>query len=86
VRVGAGPENLTGGTQPGTCAFPESTFNSIGQDPEALKNFGDLPGQPPQIYRILEMPAGTPIQRGMVPGGEFGGAGGVPEVYFPKGY
>jgi hypothetical protein len=29
---------------------------------------------------------GTPIQRGLVPGGEFGGRGGVPEVYFPEGF
>jgi hypothetical protein len=92
VRVGKGPENLKftfetpGGTQPGTFAFPEQTFNQIGRGPQALKNFGDLPGTPPQYFRILEPPPGTPIQRGIVPGGQYGGQGGVPEVFFPKGW
>lgn len=92
VRVGAGPENLkftfktSGGVQTGTYAFPEKTFLEIGRNPTALKNFGDLPGAPPQYFRILEPPAGTPIQRGLVPGGEFGGVGGVPEVLFPEGF
>lgn len=92
VRVGAGPQNLKfgstslSGAQPGTYAFPEATFNSIGQNPAALKNFGDLPGAAPQYFRVLQPPAGTPIQRGIVPGGQFGGAGGVPEVIFPKGF
>lgn len=58
----------------------------IGRDPAALKNLGDLPGALPQYFRILEPPAGTPIQRGTVPGGEFGGVGEVPEVLFPKGF
>jgi hypothetical protein len=92
VRVGAAPQNLKfgstslSGAQPGTYAFPEATFNSIGQSPTALKNFGDLPGAAPQYFRTLSPPAGTPIQRGIVPGGEFGGVGGVPEVIFPKGF
>ena len=92
VRVGAKPENLNftfetpGGTRPGTYAFPKSTFDAIGPDPTALKNFGDLPGEPPTVYRELEPPEGTPIQRGIVPGGQFGGEGGVPEVYFPEGF
>lgn len=92
VRAGAAPQNLKfgstslNGAQPGTYAFPEATFNSIGQSPTALKNFGDLPGAAPQYFRTLSPPAGTPIQRGIVPGGEFGGAGGVPEVIFPKGF
>jgi hypothetical protein len=92
VRVGAGPQNLKfgssslSGAQPGTYAFPEATFNAIGQNPAALKNLGDLPGTAPQYFRILQPPAGTPIQRGIVPGGQFGGAGGVPEVIFPKGF
>jgi hypothetical protein len=91
VRVGASPVNLKfgatpGGIQPGTYAFPEATFNAIGEDPAALKNFGDLPGAPPQYYRILSPPAGTPIQRGIVPGGQFGGVGGVPEIIFPNGF
>jgi hypothetical protein len=51
-----------------------------------LKNLGDLPGAAPQYYRILQPPAGTPIQRGIVPGGEFGGVGGAEEVIFPKGF
>jgi len=92
VRVGARPQNLNftfdtpGGVRAGTYAFPEETFNQIGFDPAALKNFGDLPGEPPTVYRTLEPPAGTPIQRGVVPGGEFGGEGGVPEVFFPEGF
>lgn len=91
VRVGARPVNLKfgatpGGVQSGTYAFPEATFNSIGENPAALKNFGDLPGAAPQYYRILRPPAGTPIQRGIVSGGEFGGTGGVPEVIFPNGF
>jgi len=92
VRVGAGPQNLKfgsttlSGAQPGTYAFPEATFNTIGQDAAALKNLGDLPGAPPQYYRILRPPAGTPIQRGIVPGGQFGGVGGAQEVIFPKGF
>jgi len=92
VRVGARPENLKftfgtrGGVQPGTFAFPEETFLKIGRDPAALKNFGDLPGAPPQFFRVLEPPPGTPIQRGIVPGGEFGGVGRVPEVKFPEGF
>ncbi len=42
VRVGAKPENLKltfenpGGTQSGTCAFPESTLNEIGVNPARL--------------------------------------------------
>jgi hypothetical protein len=92
IRAGAAPRNLKfgstslSGAQPGTYAFPEATFNSIGQSPAALKNFGDLPGAVPQYFRTLSPPAGTPIQRGIVPGGEFGGVGGVPEVIFPKGF
>jgi len=92
VRVGASPENLNwtfdgaGGTRAGTYAFPQDTIEEIGNDPAALKNFGDLPGEPPSVFRILEPPTGTPIQRGIVPGGEFGGVGGVPEVYFPEGW
>jgi hypothetical protein len=92
VRVGAGPQNLKfgstslSGAQPGTYAFPEGTFNAIGQDPALLKNLGDLPGAPPQYFRILQPPAGTPIQRGIVPGGQFGGVGGAQEVIFPKGF
>ncbi len=92
VRVGANPKNLKftfktpGGVQPGTYAFPESTFNAVGRNPAALKNLGDLPGAAPQYYRILQPPAGTPIQRGIVPGGQYGGVGGVEEVIFPGGF
>ena len=92
VRVAAQPRNLKftfdtpGGVQPGTYAFPESTFNAIGRNPSALKILGDLPGASPQYFRIVEPPAGTVIQRGIVPGGEFGGIGGVEEVIFLGGF
>jgi hypothetical protein len=92
VRVGAAPQNLTfgstslSGAQPGTYAFPQATFDAIGQDPAVLQNLGDLPGSAPQYYRTLQPPAGTPIQRGTVPGGQFGGAGGAQEVIFPSGF
>ncbi len=92
VRVGARPQNLKfgstslSGAQPGTYAFPQATFDAIGQNPAALKNFGDLPGVAPQYFRTLSPPAGTPIQRGIVPGGQYGGVGGVEEVIFPKGF
>ncbi len=92
VRVGAVPENLNfgleslSGARPRTFAFPEATFNSIGQNPAALQNFGDLPGAAPQYFRVLRPPAGTPIQRGIVPGGQNGGVGGVGEVFFPRGF
>jgi len=92
VRVGAKPKNLKftfetpAGVQPGAYAFPEPTFNAVGNNPASLKDFGDLPGTAPQYYRILEPPAGTPIQRGIVPGGQNGGVGGIEEVIFPKGF
>ena len=93
VRIGAGPQNLKwtfehpGGTAPGTYAVPEDYFNSISHDPAFLKDVFDLPDSTlPQVFRVLEPPAGTPIQVGTVPGGEFGGSGGAPEVFFPKGY
>jgi len=92
IRVGAHPKNLKmtvdgkTGTLPGTYAFPKSTFDKIGRDPTKLKDFGDLPGAAPQYYRELRPPAGTPIQRGTVPGGQFGGRGGVSEALFPKGF
>ena len=31
-----------------------------GADPTALNNLGDLPGEPPTVYRILKPPTGTP--------------------------
>jgi RHS repeat-associated protein len=93
VRIGARPQNLKwtfehpGGTAPGTYAVPEEYFNSISHDPAFLKDIFDLPDSSlPQYFRILEPPAGTPIQYGTVPGGEFGGSGGAPEVFFPKGF
>ena len=92
VRVGYEPENLKftfdnpGGVQPGAYAFPEETFNEIGFDSTKIKDLGDLPGSAPQYYRTLQPPVGTPIQRGIVPGGEFGGTGGIPEVIFPEGF
>jgi len=92
VRVGAAPQNLKfgstslSGAQPGTYAFPQATFDAIGPNPSALKNLGDLPGSAPQYFRTLSPPPGTPIQRGVVPGGQYGGVGGVQEVIFPSGF
>ena len=92
IRAGASPRNLKfgssslSGVQPGTYAFPEATFRAIGQNPAVLKKLGDLPGASPEYFRILRPPTRTPIQRGLVPGGEFGGIGGVPEVIFPTGF
>ena len=93
VRIGAKPQNLKwtfehpGGTAPGTYAVPEEYFNSISHDPAFLKDIFDLPDSSlPQYFWVLEPPPGTPIQYGTVPGGEFGGSGGAPEVFFPKGY
>jgi hypothetical protein len=92
VRVGATPRNLNftfgtpGGVRAGTHAFPEETFLQIGENPLKLRDLGDLPGELPTVYRVLEPPAGTPIQRGVVPGGQHGGMGGVLEVYFPEGF
>ena len=91
VRVAATPERLnftfdkSSGALPGTFAIPEATFKTIGHDPTALKNLLDLPGAAPVYFRVLEPSAGTTIQRGIVPGGEFGGVGRVPEVLFPEG-
>jgi hypothetical protein len=75
-----------GGVRPGTYAFTQSAFDAIGEDPLQLKNLGDLPGPPPQYFRTLQPPPGTAIQRGIVPGGEFGGEGGAEEVIFIEGY
>ncbi len=93
VRLGARPQNLKwtfehpGGAGPGTYAVPEDYFNSISHEPAFLKDIFDLPDTSlPQYFRILEPPTGTPIQYGTVPGGEFGGSGGAPEVFFPKGF
>jgi RHS repeat-associated protein len=92
VRVGAAPKYLNysfdgaGGALPKTYAMPEATFNAIGRNPAALQSLLDLPGSAPVYYRYLQPPPGTLIQRGIVPGGEFGGVGGTPEVLFPKGF
>jgi hypothetical protein len=83
VRVGASEAST--GVRAGSYAMPEATFNALGRDPAVLKNALDLPGSAPQYFRYIRPPAGTPIQRGIVPGGEFGGVGGHPEVIFPKG-
>jgi hypothetical protein len=89
VRVAAKPEELNfsfkspGGARAGTYAFPEEVFAKIGEDPKALQDFGDLP-KIPAYYRAFTPPPGTAIQRGIVPGGQFGGRGGVPEVFFPE--
>ncbi len=90
VRVASAPEYLNfsfkspGGALAQTYAFPEDVFQEIGQDPAALQDSGDLPGDPPVYYRVLTPPPGTAIQRGIVPGSQYGGRGGVPEVYFPE--
>lgn len=89
MRVAATSEALNfsfkspGGALARTYAFPEDVFQKIGQDPAALQDFGDLPGAPPIYYRVFSPPRGTIIQLGIVPGGQYGGRGGVPEVYFP---
>ena len=92
MRVGAAPQNLKfgstslSGAQPGTYAFPQATFDAIGPNPAALNNLGDLPGSAPQYFRTLSPPPGTPIQSGIVLGGQYGGVGGVEEVIFPSGF
>jgi len=92
VRVGAHPKELNwafehpGSVSPRTYAVPESVFNQVGRDPQKLKDLLDLPGPAPTVYTIIEPPSGTFIKRGVVPGGEYGGRGGVAEVYFPEGY
>lgn len=78
------PAYAPGGATAGTYAFPEEVFQKIGQDPATLKDLGDIPGPLPVCYRVFSPPPGTTIQRGIVPGGEFGGRGGVPEVFFPE--
>jgi hypothetical protein len=67
-----------------TYALPADVFQKIGQDPAALQDFGDIPGAPPVYFRVLSPPPRTAIQRGIVPGGQYRGRGGVPEVYFPE--
>jgi len=92
VRVGASFKELNfsfngpGGTLPRTYAMPVTTFDAIGRDPAVLQSLLDMPGSAPLYYRYLQPPPGTLIQRGIVPGGEFGGVGGVPEVRFPNGF
>jgi hypothetical protein len=51
-----------------------------------VKGMGDIPGGKPNVLSIMSPPAGTPIKRGTVPGGEFGGAGGAKEVIFTEGF
>jgi RHS repeat-associated protein len=81
VRVGATEESTI--VTSGSYAMPESTFNAIGRNPSALKDALDLPGSPPKYFRYFSPRAGTPIQRGIVPGGQYGGQGGYDEVIFP---
>lgn len=69
VRVGA--TEASTGIRAGSYAMPEATFNAIGRDPLALKNALDLPGAAPNYFRTFTPAPGTPIQRGIVPGGEF---------------
>ena len=90
IRVSANPRGLNfsfkspGGVQGGTYAFPEEQFLKFQSNPLTIKYFGDLPGEAPTVYGRITPPAGTPIQRGIVPGGQFGGAGGAQEAYFPN--
>ena len=89
IRVSTNPQGLNfsfrspGGAQAGTYAFPEDQFLKFQNNPLTIKYFGDLPGAQPTIYGRITPPSGTPIQRGIVPGGQFGGSGGAQEVYFP---
>jgi len=83
VRVGATEASTA--IRAGSYAMPEATFNALGRNPAVLKDALDIPGSAPQFFRYIRPPAGTPIQRGIVPGGEFGGVGGHPEVIFPRG-
>jgi len=91
VRVGARPKTLNrtfkhpGAIEPDTYAIPESVFNQIGRDPQKLKDLLDLPGDAPTVFTVFEAPVGTPIKRGITPGGEFGGSGGAIEIFFPEG-
>ena len=91
VRVGAGPQNLK-----------FRRHRSVGRNREPMLSrrrrlmLWTRPGSAKEsrrpawcsarYYRILQPPAGTPIQRGIVPGGQFGGVGGAQEVIFPKGF
>jgi RHS repeat-associated protein len=76
----------TGGFLAGAYAFPLQTYLNIGWNPALLKDLGDLPGPLPKFLHIAEAPECIPIRRGIVPGGEFGGTGGIPEVLFPFGF
>jgi len=78
VRVGA----TKASTAAVGYATPLATFKAIGRNSSALKNALDLPGPAPKYFRYIRPRAGTPIQRGIVPGGEYGGQGGVDEVIF----
>lgn len=75
----------TGGFLAGSHAFPAATFWGIGWNPALLKDFGDLKDLP-RFFHQATAPECTPIRRGIVPGGELGGRGGVPEVLFPFGF
>nr|ART36397.1 C664 [uncultured bacterium] len=77
----------TGGFLAGTYAFPLAGYLLVGWDPVLLKDLGDLPD--PDLPKYLHQamaPDCTPIKRGIVPGGQFGGRGGLPEALFPFGF
>lgn len=90
VRIAAKTKGLkltpSGGVEPGTYAFPKSSFMQLLASPEGVKSLGDVPGGKQSVFSVLSPPAGTPIKRGTVPGGEFGGVGGAPEAIFPQGF
>ncbi len=77
VRVGATEESTV--PRSGGYVMPATTFNFFRRAPDLLKDSFDLPGSAPKYYRYIFPPAGTSIQRGIVPGKEFGGNGGYEE-------
>jgi len=77
VRVGATEESTV--ARSGNYVMPVATFNFFIRAPDLLKDAFDLPGSAPKYYRYIFPPAGTSIQRGIVPGKEFEGNGGYEE-------
>ena len=91
VRVASSIPKLkispTGGFLAGTYTFPLWGYLLVGWNPALLKDLGDLPDpELPKHMHVAEAPECIPIRRGFVPGGEFGGRGGLPEAIFPFGF